>query len=99
MSNSDVILDVKAVTHIFHTGGNDVRALDDISLHLVRGKLLMIMGPSGAGKSTLLQIIGGLLHPTEGTISYQAENIYALSEKRRTQFRRDVLGFIYQAST
>ena len=79
------------------TGNEEVHALDGVSLTIEQGEFAAIMGPSGSGKSTLLAILGGLQHPTGGTMLVDAINIYNLSAERRADFRREYIGFIFQA--
>src|SRR6185295_19947785 len=54
------------------------------------------MGPSGSGKSTLLGIVGAMNHPSEGSVSIDGIDVYALAEERRADFRREYLGFVFQ---
>ena len=58
------------VEHVGHRYG-DLQALDDISFSVADGETLVLIGPSGCGKSTLLGILGGILAPSAGTVSYQ----------------------------
>jgi ABC-type lipoprotein export system ATPase subunit len=55
------------------------------------------MGPSGSGKSTLLYMMGGLDHPTQGEIVIAGQDITRLSGEELARFRRDTIGFIFQA--
>jgi putative ABC transport system ATP-binding protein len=55
------------------------------------------MGPSGSGKSTLLSILGGLCHPTAGKVLVDDIDLYSLGSERRADFRREYLGFVFQA--
>ena len=54
------------------------------------------MGPSGSGKSTLLHLLSGLDFPTEGNLFYEGQDIYGLSDKKLSAFRRRRIGFIFQ---
>ena len=60
-----------------------VLALDDVSLDIRRGEFLCLLGPSGCGKSTLLNIIGGLIAPTEGTVTVLAYSADAVARGTR----------------
>lgn len=75
----------------------DVRALDDVSLVVPRGTYLAVMGPSGSGKSTLLHSAAGLDSPTSGQVLLAGREIGGLDETRRTELRRENVGFIFQA--
>ena len=72
-------------------------ALDDISITINEGELLIIVGASGSGKSTLLNILSGIDRCSSGEVYYKNENITNYSEKELTKYRRNNIGFIYQA--
>jgi putative ABC transport system ATP-binding protein len=74
-----------------------VRALDDVSLTVERGTFLAVMGPSGSGKSTLMHCAAGLDSPTSGSVRIDGREIAGLNETRRTQLRRERVGFVFQA--
>lgn len=74
---------------------NQVEALKDISLNVEKGDFIAIMGESGAGKSTLLNIIATLEKATSGQIVLNGTDLMTLKEKKRAQFRREHLGFIF----
>ncbi|GAA4244414.1 ABC transporter ATP-binding protein [Dactylosporangium darangshiense] len=78
-----------------YAGG--VRALQDVSLSVERGTFLAVMGPSGSGKSTLMHCAAGLDSPTSGSIRIDGQEIGALNETRRTELRRERVGFVFQA--
>ena len=78
-----------------HPGG--VRALDDVSLTVAPGTFLAVVGPSGSGKSTLMHCAAGLDTPTSGRVSIGGRDLTGLSESRRTELRRDSVGFVFQA--
>jgi putative ABC transport system ATP-binding protein len=71
--------------------------LRGISLEVGRGELVAIMGESGVGKSTLLNLIGGLDTPDAGEIVVDGTDLGALDDNARTLFRRDSMGFVFQA--
>ena len=71
--------------------------LRDISLEVHRGELVAIMGESGVGKSTLLNLIGGLDTPDAGEIVVGGTDLGTLDDNARTLFRRDSMGFVFQA--
>ncbi|WP_440347909.1 ABC transporter ATP-binding protein [Modestobacter versicolor] len=78
-----------------HPGG--VRALDTVSLTVPAGAFLAVMGPSGSGKSTLMHVAAGLDTPTTGSILVDGREIAGLDETRRTELRRERIGFVFQA--
>jgi putative ABC transport system ATP-binding protein len=93
--DASIILDSVVVEH--HTSSGPVRALDDVSFAVDSGSSVAIIGPSGGGKSTLLGVIGGLARPTSGTVWIGDSQISELSDGDRSDFRRNHIGFVYQA--
>ncbi len=71
--------------------------LKGIDLEVEKGEFLTVMGPSGAGKSTLLNIIGLLDEPSRGEYLLYDEPVHQLTEKRKTEYHRGMIGFIFQA--
>jgi putative ABC transport system ATP-binding protein len=84
------------VTKIYGHGETAVRAVDQVNLQMYLGELVLILGPSGAGKTTLLSLIGGLLHPTSGSIQVAGTELTTLSPTALSQFRLRQLGFVFQ---
>jgi phospholipid/cholesterol/gamma-HCH transport system ATP-binding protein len=74
----------------------DRMIFDGIDLDIPRGKVTAIMGPSGTGKTTLLKLIGGQLHPQEGSIRVDGEEVTRLSRERLYQLRKR-MGFLFQS--
>ncbi len=74
-----------------------VRALNDVSLTVERGTFVAVMGPSGSGKSTLMHCAAGLDTPTGGRVFIDGTEIGGLNETRRTELRRERVGFVFQA--
>ena len=93
--DASITIDSVVVEHATATG--PVRALDGVSFTVDAGSSVAITGPSGGGKSTLLGVLGGLALPTAGAVRIGGEEISALPERRRTEFRRAHVGFVYQA--
>src|SRR5438552_3704718 len=81
----------------YGSGRMGVRALDDVSLDVRSGEVLMILGPSGSGKTTLLQILGALIRPTSGTVLVDGRRIESLSLSALRRLRLDFFGFVFQA--
>ena len=74
-----------------------VRAVDGVSLTVIRGESVAIVGPSGCGKSTLLYLLGGLERPTAGTLALDGRAIHEMPEARLAHLRRHGIGFVFQA--
>ena len=74
---------------------NDQMVLDDVSLEIKSGEIMVILGESGAGKSVLLKHMIGLLKPDEGTVEIGREDITQLSERQLLQ-RRQSMGYLFQ---
>lgn len=90
------ILSLKALKRTFHQGTETLHILKAIDLDLHPGEIVALVGPSGSGKSTLLQTAGLLEKADGGEILIEGKKCAHLSDKQRTQIRRDVLGFVYQ---
>jgi putative ABC transport system ATP-binding protein len=85
------------VVKTYGHGDAAVRALDGVSIDLPAGGYTAVMGPSGSGKSTLMHCLAGLDQVDGGTIQLAGADVTALSEKQRTQLRRERVGFVFQS--
>ena len=74
-----------------------MKAVDGVSFEIERGEFTAIIGPSGSGKTTLLHLIGGLDTPDQGEIKLSDQKIAAMKGNQLSDFRRDHIGFIFQA--
>lgn len=77
-------------------GSYELPVLKGINLEIQRGELIAIVGASGAGKSTLLHIIGTLDQPTSGTVTFDGQDLFQLSEVQQAEFRNRRMGFVFQ---
>ena len=91
------VLEARSLCKEYRSGGDPVRALEDVSLSVRRGEFIAIMGASGSGKSTLLHLLGCLDTPTSGTVIIEGKNLSRISDRDRTLFRRRRLGIVFQA--
>ena len=78
-------------------GGQQVRALDGLSLQIGRGDFVALMGPSGSGKSTMLNVLGTLDRPTSGTYLLGGRDVVEMDDDDLSDFRLRTLGFIFQS--
>jgi putative ABC transport system ATP-binding protein len=85
------------VVKLYGSGETAVRALDGVSVSLLRGEFTAIMGPSGSGKSTLMHCLAGLDTVISGSVRIGDVELAGLSDKRMTALRRDRIGFVFQA--
>nr|WP_317413090.1 ABC transporter ATP-binding protein [uncultured Solibaculum sp.] len=92
------ILEAKSLQKIYTTrqGGNQVRALSNVSFSVEQGEYVAIMGESGSGKTTLLNILAALDKPTAGDVLLEGRSLFTVKEKEISAFRRDNLGFVFQ---
>lgn len=90
-------LTLRDVRKVYPSGDTEIVALDHAELTVDDTELVALIGPSGSGKSTLLSIAGGLLTPSEGSVTVAGEDITAYSPKRLASFRRDHVGFVFQS--
>lgn len=90
-------LEMTDVRKTYTSGDTEIVALDHASLALGDDEILALVGPSGSGKTTLLSIAGGLLTPTEGSVVVGGDEISDLGGKELTRFRREQVGFVFQA--
>lgn len=93
---NDPILQVRDLCKVYGSSGNQVVALDHVSLTVNRGEFVSIVGPSGSGKSTLLHILGGVDKPTSGSVQVDGVELSTLDESRLAVFRRRQIGLVYQ---
>ena len=93
----DPIISVRNLKKIYRIGTYRVHALDGVSFDMERGEFLAIVGTSGSGKSTCLNMLAGLEHPTEGTITILGQSIEKMNERQLVAFRRMHVGFIFQS--
>ena len=92
------VIRTENISRIYNKGkGNEVKALNGVSLTVENGEFTAIVGPSGSGKSTLLNVIGGLDKPQQGKVFIGDINILELKENERINFRLQNIGFVFQA--
>jgi len=91
------IIQAKAVHKTYDTGKVTVDALRGVDLSITRGEMVAVMVPSGCGKTTLLNVLSGLDDVTEGKVVIDGDSIHAMSDKQRTRYRAEKMGFVFQS--
>ncbi len=91
------LMALDSVERHYQLGGESVRALDGIDLHIGKGDFVAIMGASGSGKSTLMNILGCLDTPTGGSYRLAGRAVETLDDDALAQLRNEVLGFVFQS--
>ncbi|MBE7504472.1 MAG: ABC transporter ATP-binding protein [Verrucomicrobiales bacterium] len=90
------MVELRGVSKIYHLGGEEIRALDNVSLDIEPGEFISIIGPSGSGKSTLMHILGCLDTPTRGTITLDGVMVQDASPRQLAAMRNRKIGFVFQ---
>jgi putative ABC transport system ATP-binding protein len=96
MSDAEALLIAQDLRREYHMGDELVRAVRGVSLRVNRGEYVAIVGPSGCGKSTLLNLIGGIDHPSAGSVTIDGARIDQMSDADATRFRLRHIGFVFQ---
>jgi ABC-type lipoprotein export system ATPase subunit len=92
-----IVVEARGLEKTYEAGGGAaVRALRGVDLSIPRGEMVAVMGPSGCGKTTLLNCLSGLDEFDGGEILIGGESISGMSDRRRTRFRAEWMGFVFQ---
>jgi len=91
-------LETRDVVKAYGTGASVTKAVDGVSIGVRDGEFVALVGPSGSGKTTLLAMLAGLLKPTTGELIIDGRELGELGEAQRTAFRRQKIGFTFQAN-
>ena len=92
-----IAFSTRGLTKVYGEGHSAVHALRGVDLDIPDGEVVVLLGPSGSGKSTLLNVIGGLDRATSGSVWFRDHNLTEMSDAQLTRYRRDHVGFIFQA--
>ncbi len=92
----DMAIAAQDVGRVYTSDSGDVHALRRITMDVGRGQFVALRGRSGSGKTTLLNCLGGLDNPTTGRIWIQGVDIGGMDEMKRTAWRRERIGFVFQ---
>ena len=96
MPDSPPLIELRNLTKTYEEGGRQRLVLCDASLSIRQGELAVLVGRSGSGKSTVLNLLAGIDQPSKGEVVIDGVSISSLSERERTLFRRDRIGFVFQ---
>lgn len=94
-----MLLDVNRVTRTFVRRKEEFAAVDEVCLKLDSGSFVALVGRSGNGKTTLLNMITGLLHPTDGTVKVNGEDLSQLDDEKISYLRNRTIGYVTQRET
>lgn len=95
--SAEAILQVRDLVKVYGKKDNLVTAVDRVSVDILKGSFTVIMGPSGSGKSTFMHCVAGLDSINHGRIIVDGIEITGMSSRKLTKFRRDHVGFVFQA--
>ena len=91
------MIEAREVRKTYNSGKVEVEALKGVNLAVRKGEMVAIMGPSGCGKTTLLNSLSGLDDITSGEVLIAGDSIGEMSDRKRTRFRAQKMGFIFQS--
>ncbi|MCK5132114.1 MAG: ABC transporter ATP-binding protein [Candidatus Sabulitectum sp.] len=95
--NTNNVIVTRGLKKTYHDNGIPVEAVRGIDFTLTKGEFTAIIGPSGSGKTTFLNLMAGLDSPTDGEVELSGKLISSMSGKELSNYRRDHIGFIFQA--
>ncbi len=90
------LVELRDVARRYRVGGNEVCALEAVTLDVDKGEFVVVLGPSGSGKTTLLNLVGALDAATEGSVSVADQKITGSSRAELARFRRETVSFVFQ---
>ena len=93
----EVLAELKNVTKEFQTGDTVLQVLKGINLEVYKNEFVVVLGESGCGKSTMMNIVGGMDQLTDGQLLIEGQDFSHPSDAELTRFRREYVGFIFQA--
>lgn len=94
---TEIVISVKKVRKEFNTKFVSVVAIEDVSLEVEKGEVVLILGPSGSGKTTLLSMIGCIMTPTSGEIRIDGKTTIGMSDQDLVKMRKEHIGFVFQS--
>lgn len=95
--NPESLLSARGLHKHYRLGWKDLHVLRGVDVDVARGEWVAVLGSSGSGKSTLLHLLGGLDQPSEGSVSFNQENIFQLRGGALDRYRNRHVGFVFQS--
>lgn len=95
-NRSTPLVQLSGLTKVYKEGEHERAVLTNVNATVMPGEFAVLLGPSGSGKSTLLNLISGVDLPSSGDVVIDSTNLTALTEKKRTLFRRKQIGLVFQ---
>lgn len=92
------VLELEEVVKHYRGAGEEVRAIDGVSMTISQGEMVSLLGPSGSGKTTLLLLMAALLRAEAGAVRYRERDLASLSESEVSGYLMHEVGFIFQRS-
>ncbi len=92
----ETLYKLKNINLNYSLNGNNIKILENINFEIKKKEKVAIIGESGSGKTSLLMLMSGLENPTNGSIVFDNEDLYEISERRRTEIRKKKIGLIFQ---
>lgn len=93
---SEILIECRGLGKVFESSAEELAVLRGVDLEVEAGKTVSITGASGSGKSTLLSILGGLDRASSGFLRVGNYEVSKLSERRLTEYRASLVGFVFQ---
>jgi putative ABC transport system ATP-binding protein/lipoprotein-releasing system ATP-binding protein len=90
------MIKVQNLLKFYTIGGQKLSAAQNVNFSVAKGEMVSIVGHSGSGKTTLLSLVGGLTKPDDGEVFINGQNIWAMDDNSRSEFRNRKISFIYQ---
>ena len=87
---------LEKLTKIYQHRNEEVHALDNVTMEITHGSFVVVTGGSGSGKTTLLLTLGGIIHPSSGSLRVKGANLYDYSANQLAAYRNRTVGFVLQ---
>jgi putative ABC transport system ATP-binding protein len=95
--SEDPLINAEGLTRIYSMGSAEVVGIQEITLKIPKGELVVLKGNSGSGKSTLLALLGGLDQPTRGRLIVAGQNLQEATPSQLNLYRRTTVGMVFQS--